>query len=144
MTGAINTGMILEALNDKVDRDCNNSIPIIPKFTLLYNGAVQKDASITFSDDPANYDFLVSVANGVFNVLTGKYYSQNDVERIKLTGLWAGKDAYNAGFYQQTYVCDLARTSGNTFTCWDMAWSGTSAVQYTEVTMGMRIFGVKL
>ena len=24
MTGAINTGMILEALNDKVDRDCRN------------------------------------------------------------------------------------------------------------------------
>ena len=58
---AINTGAILEALNDKVDRDCINSIPIIPKFTLLYTGAVSKDNIITFSDDPSNYDFLVGL-----------------------------------------------------------------------------------
>ena len=106
MTGAINTGMILEALNDKVDRDCNNSIPIIPKFTLLYTGAVQKDASITFSDDPANYDFLVAIFNGVYLVATGRYFKwpNDDNERIKLTGIWAGKDAYSAGHYQQTYI----------------------------------------
>lgn len=144
MTSNIDTGAILEALNDKVDRDCNYSIPIIPKFTLLYTGAIQKDASITFSNDPSDYDFLIGIVNGVYNILTGKYYFQNNTGRIKLNGLWVGKDAYSGGYYQQTYTCDFAKTSDNTYTCWSAAWSETSTASFTEVSYGLRIFGVKL
>ena len=144
---AIDTGAMLEALNDKVDRDCNNSIPIIPKFTLLYNDSVNKDNTIVFNDDPANYDFLVGITNGIWVIMTGKYFIDTvngNTERVKLTGIWAGKDTYSTGFYEQTYICDLCRTSGNTFTCWSMAWSPTTTVQYSETTMNLRIFGVKL
>ena len=145
MTGAIDTGEILEALNDKVDRDCNNSIPIIPKFTLLYEGLVQKDSTVSFYDDPSNYSFFINCNNEINIIMTGKYYSDNSGDRIKLTGIWAGKDTYSGSFYEQTYICDLCRTSGNTFTCWSLSWSPTNTVQYSEVSgRNMKIYGVKL
>ena len=131
---------INEALITKADTDLENVSLILPKYTAIFNGSISKGTTITFSEAPENFDYLLGVRENMAMVMTGKCING----RGKLCCFWSGVDSLDGGFYTQVYSIDFGNKNNNTYTVWNVSWCPTNSTSTNQVTYSIKIYGVKL
>ena len=148
MPEEITPGQILEALNNKADRDLGNlvgNVCLIPQYRKLYEGLLSYNSTITFNEDPLFFDFLIAKHNGLL-VLSGAAgsWGSSTADKIKLCGIWGGRDTSGGSQYRQIYTLDIG-LNGTVGTVYNYSWGEANTSTHTDVSnVSIVIYGIKL